>query len=410
MMTSTSVQDATFVSALQVWLGLSNPSSAQTRAFRAAANLWLNQRISTPPPPAPVPHLITASFTLAAGYGLDALVGALATDIPATGYTVISGAPAGSFVAYSSGNLRTSASAPVLPGTYNLMVSASNANGSGPAAAVNVVLQASAAVPPLSPPLPLTGFPDAANTGVPAGTMLTPSGSLHITTSGQIVGGLLVTGSVQISANNVIFQNSKVVATDFWGVSIDGGCSGVTIQNVEVDGQSGAVDGASMIYVGNTGTQGPTPGLQILGCHLHGGCNGVSIGYGPVLLKDVFIHDMQTSGAGHMNGIQYNGGAVFSGSIDIEHCTVINQQGQTDAIMLDNYYGAVANVTVNNSHFAGGDFSIYCDGRFNSSPFTNVAITNNHVGKGQYDYNFFGGTGVNVIWTGNVDDVTGAPI
>src|ERR1700754_4603683 len=57
------------------------------------------------------------------------------------------------------------------------------------------------------------GYPDATNTGVPAGTSLTPSSSRTITTNGTVINGLEITGTVTVAADNVTIKNSKITAT-----------------------------------------------------------------------------------------------------------------------------------------------------------------------------------------------------
>jgi hypothetical protein len=89
-------------------------------------------------------------------------------------------------------------------------------------AAVGVVAAAAGACgtvpPPAGPPpageataCPLPAYPTAACTGVPAGTQLTThQGDLVITTPGQVVDGLLVTGGIDVRADDVVIRNSEV--------------------------------------------------------------------------------------------------------------------------------------------------------------------------------------------------------
>jgi hypothetical protein len=263
------------------------------------------------------------------------------------------------------------------------------------------------------PSLLSTGFPDATNTGVPAGINLTPSRSLRLTTPGQVVSGLDISGTVRISADNVTLKQCRISASAYWVVSVDGGVRGVTIQDCEVDGQNGKTDGASLIYIGNTGTQGPTPELRILRCNIHGGCNGLSIGYGPVLLQDTFIHDLATSGAGHINGIQYNGGATFDGIIDIQHNHIENANNQTDCIMLCDFYGPCINCTINNNLLRGGGaYSVYSTNSFKHSPFSGMVITNNIINKTNPSARgyFYPTAFIANIFYNNVDEITGKKI
>jgi hypothetical protein len=99
--------------------------------------------------------------------------------------------------------------------------------------------------------------------------------------------------------------------------------------------------------------------------------------------------------------MQYNGGGT-AGLIDIEHNTIINQNNRTDAVMIDNDFGPVNGVTINNNLLLGGDYTVYDGDHFNSNPSTNVSITNNHLGTGLYGYTDSNGT--SPVFLGNVDD------
>jgi hypothetical protein len=252
----------------------------------------------------------------------------------------------------------------------------------------------------VDPPLG-SAYPNATNTGVPAGVKLTPSGSLTLSTPGQVVSGLLITGSVYITAPNVTLENCLIEAGGYYGVEVAAGVTGVTIQNCEIDGQ------------GNNGTAGSTAinilqgaGVTINGCNLHDAADGVSLAYGNITVENTYIHDLLApTNTNHYNGIQYNGGGP--NNLLIQNNTIINTQGQTDAVMIDNYWGAVSNVTIANNLLAGGDYTVYVDSHFNSSPITNVKITNNDLGMADYgplNLNSSGGGTYQVTTTGNVDD------
>lgn len=256
-----------------------------------------------------------------------------------------------------------------------------------------------------------SSFPDSTNTGVPSGIVLTSSPSLHITSVGQVVSGLNINGSVQISANNVTLKNCKIVGGGFWVVSVDGGCSGVTIQDCEIDGQNGSAD--SLLYIGNTGTQGPTNGLQILRCNIHGGANGMSIGYGPLLFKDNYIHNLAGAAGSHINGIQYNGGANYVGTIDIEHNHIENANNNTDCLMIDAFYGPIKNVTINNNLLrGGGDYTVYCTNGTGSFTSSGIVVTNNVLNKTTpfaFDYFYSTGFAANTF-SNNIAEETGNQI
>jgi hypothetical protein len=78
------------------------------------------------------------------------------------------------------------------------------------------------APPPLPPPPRPTsacfpnhgacGYPDpnAGNVGVPAGTTLTASGSITVTTPGTVIDGKDITGTVTVSADDVTIRDTRV--------------------------------------------------------------------------------------------------------------------------------------------------------------------------------------------------------
>ena len=62
---------------------------------------------------------------------------------------------------------------------------------------------------------------------------------------------------------------------------------------------------------------------------------------------------------------------------------------QTSAIFIENYFGAVNNVTVNNNLLVGGGYTVYLVSNTQSNggggqggPVTNVSYTNNDIGTG----------------------------
>jgi len=74
---------------------------------------------------------------------------------------------------------------------------------------------------PAPPPPPPSGQPNAANTGVPDGTVLTQFyGNMTITTAGTVVDGLDVHGFIDVRASNVTIKNSIVRGADPGAVNL----------------------------------------------------------------------------------------------------------------------------------------------------------------------------------------------
>jgi hypothetical protein len=145
----------------------------------------------------------------------------------------------------------------------------------------------SAAPAPAPSPAPTTaptGWPNASNTGVPAGTTLTKSGALNITTPGTVVNGADISGGVQIRAANVTIKNSKVTGR----IEVFKGSTNALIQRVEIVGP------------GTSSPDSDRPGIASYdytcdGCNIHGWGKGAYIDQN-VVIKNSWIHDLPVYG------------------------------------------------------------------------------------------------------------------
>ena len=250
-------------------------------------------------------------------------------------------------------------------------------------------------------------YPNASNTGVQAGVHLaTYSGTLKLSTPGQVVSGLIITGGVQISASNVTLENCiiEVPSTANWNIGVAGGLTGVNIENCEIVGAgSSGPQGSYGIYV-----QGNSQ-VTINAVNIHDVGQGLVLNDGQVTLENSYIHDLHAGSGTHYEDIGYFGAATSSTfSLNIQSNTLINQNNQTASVFLQNYFGAVNNVTVNNNILVGGDYTVYMDGTGDGGPgtgtaVTNVSFTNNHMGAGIFGYTYFNGWS-NPVYTGSVND------
>lgn len=255
---------------------------------------------------------------------------------------------------------------------------------------------------------PAAGGPSTPN-DIQQTLLLVPhSGGLTMV-AGQSYRGLDISGPVT-GATGAKMSGCRIkTGSAFALVTIPQGCANCVIEDCEIDGVKGATDGCSAIITPGTGALGA--GNIIRRCNIHGVCNGVSLGFGPLTIKDNWINALATSSSGHINGIQYNGGAGVAGLV-IDHNRIENLNGQTDCVMIDDFYGAVNGVTVNNNQLiGGGDYSLYLDCHFRGTAPVNVTVTNNRVDKksnigGYWDFNPHPPN----IFSGNVDDVTGKAI
>jgi len=252
--------------------------------------------------------------------------------------------------------------------------------------------------PPVEPPIepPVSGeWPGASNTGVPAGTALSNSGSITTSAAGQRISAKNISGSVTINHNNCILEKCKIKGGAYMTVTVKQGVTGTIIRDCEID--SNSTQGSCGIN--GTGTFQRN--------NIHHNENGINLNGSNCTLEDNWIHDQGSSGSPHFDGIQIDGGLS---NVIVRHNTVsaYTGSGGVSALMIDNYWGPINDILVENNKLAGGGFTSYCDGQFDGGAITNVRYLNNRFKKGGYDYVNFNQT--NPTFTGNVDDVTGAPI
>ena len=241
-----------------------------------------------------------------------------------------------------------------------------------------------------------TGTPNADNTGVPAGTTLKDSGSVTVSTDGAVISGLNVKGTVTISASNVTLKNSRITGKGFAIVRVSDSAKNVTVQDVEIDGLGFSGEGNSMGVIGPATVQR----ADITGVE-----NGLTPGSGSVL-RDNWIHGLAAPGSPHIDGVQIDGGLS---NIRVEHNNIdMHEWTQTSAVMIDNYFGPINGVTVNDNLLVGGGYTAYSDGQFSGGTIQNVSFTNNRMGRGYYGYASI--VKNSPVWSGNTDSETGATI
>ena len=153
----------------------------------------------------------------------------------------------------------------------------------------------------------LCGFPDATNTGVPAGVALrsvpaeVSSGpGLVVQRLGRCRGlrqrrgvrGLLVHGYVDVTGSNATIKDNAISNSgndiDGDGVNLTGNPSNVTIENNTISSPYGN-HGTSGIFAGIKDINGEACGTQVLGNNIADASTGVQIYIG--LIENNYIHD-----------------------------------------------------------------------------------------------------------------------
>jgi hypothetical protein len=229
-------------------------------------------------------------------------------------------------------------------------------------------------------------WPNCADTGVPAGTALremtspNPTGDgnslvTEITQSGTVINGVTLTGSIDVSANNVTIENSVIRSDNWWGINQRAGYSGLRVLHCTIIGLPGRGpdNGAEDYAVSSAGGSS-----EVGWSNLSGFGDGISLGTG--YIHDNYVHDLQafipagSSTYNHDDAFISDGG---SGLI-IEHNTLLNQvpitEGASSSVGLYYESSPVTSVTVKDNFLAGGSYALYPGGGPSSQ---DVVITGN---------------------------------
>lgn len=226
------------------------------------------------------------------------------------------------------------------------------------------------------------GYPDATNTGVPAGRTLrrvpqeVQSGPGWVwdsrgwlqASSGAVVSDVIVSGSINVGGSNITVKNTRVlVGGETWGIGLQHATNAVISDN-----EIGIAGGSPRLLVGIKDVYGDATGTQVLRNDIVNTSTGVQTHEG--LIADNYIHDMGYASGDHINGTTSNGSTR---ALTIRHNTVFNQYGQTDAISLFQDFGIEANRLITDNFVAGGGYTIYGGDNRRFGRTSNIRITNN---------------------------------
>jgi len=267
------------------------------------------------------------------------------------------------------------------------------------------------------------GYPDATNSGVPAGTTLlavpgqvssgpgwhyVTSGYVAVTGAGAVLSGLYIPYNVDITASGVTIKNSRIVTSGSFAVSLRH-TSNVTITHSTISGAN-ATSGRAGVDISDI--YGDSTGMTITGDNLSNFKTAIQVTTG--LISGNYIHDPGYVAGDHTNGIFDTGSTQ---ALSITGNTILNSFGQTDAISLDDSTpnSPIANKTVTGNLLGGGSYTIY-GGNSLGNTSTNMHIDNNRFSQayyarsGQYGPVAYYTTSATNTWTGNFYDTTGASI
>jgi hypothetical protein len=175
-----------------------------------------------------------------------------------------------------------------------------------------------------------------------------------VTTPGAVISNMDVTGSIEVAANNVTIQKTKVTVTGGgcgtldtcgnWDIKIDQGVTGTQIKDVEL-----TVDASTTVehQVRNLG--GPTTTATRLYTH-----NGDTGWLGSGTIKDSYMLITYRIIGDHIEDIYNMGG---DGALVVQHDTLLDPYNWVANVFGDTF-GGVEDITVNNSLLAGGGWSL----------------------------------------------------
>lgn len=152
------------------------------------------------------------------------------------------------------------------------------------------------------------GYPDATNTGVPAGTTLTDSNSVTVNTNGAVIQNLrIIDGQIVVRANNVTIKNVLISGCTYYPIEYDDSkYSGLVVQDTEIASNCSATT-AGMSFGGYTAHR----------MNIHGTADGFKANAN-VTIQDSYIHDLYVTGSSHNDGVQSTGGT----NVTLRHNTI----------------------------------------------------------------------------------------
>ncbi|HVX32961.1 MAG TPA: hypothetical protein VHA80_07455, partial [Solirubrobacterales bacterium] len=225
------------------------------------------------------------------------------------------------------------------------------------------------------------GFPAPSTTGVPKGVALKPSGSIQVTDAGSVVSGVEVTGTIEILADDVTIEDSRVTQDTTCGstepcgnyaIGIGPELTGIKIEHVETRSAPGQTCEQD---VRNTGSQ-----VSIVGAYMHA-CDGNVYAAGPTRLKDSYGKAKIAIATDHIENVYFN-----ETRFTAIHDTLLNPVGQT-AVIFGNSGGGTDvrncsnHLTVVNSLLAGGGYTLYPCAHSEEPGSSTLDVEGNHFAR-----------------------------
>ncbi len=233
--------------------------------------------------------------------------------------------------------------------------------------------------------------PGPTNTGVPAGTVLKPSGSIKVETAGAVVEDLDIEGAITILADNVTIRRVKIRSGDYYPIRyFDNDNKGLVVEDSEIEGTSDDAT-AAISFANYTARR----------LNIHGSADGLKADEN-VLVEDCWIHDLRNGPDQHNDGVQSTGGK----GVTLRNNAI---SGASNACVQTGDIGAATeDLTIECNWLSGGGYSLNIRGTGATRP-KNTRVVNNRFGRDSA-YGPWTIDDPNPIVTGNVHDDDGSAI
>lgn len=228
------------------------------------------------------------------------------------------------------------------------------------------------------------GFPDPnyGNVGVPAGTQLSPSGDLVVTTPGTVINGAEISGPapIDIEASNVTVENSRLTVTGGgcgtqttcgnWDIRIGEGYTGTVLSHDEL-----TTDATSTVEHAIRNTSDDS--LRADHIYSHG---PDAILYGQGTLSDSYAIITLRIASDHLEDIY-----CADGTVTAHHDTLLNTYNSVATLFCDTNGGRGGacdnHITMTDNLMAGGGFLLYECGNASSVGSGTMNITGNRFAR-----------------------------
>ena len=251
------------------------------------------------------------------------------------------------------------------------------------------------------------GFPDAGSTGPRIALRPRSTGNMSVRTNGTVIRGQDITGSLDIYANDVTIVDSRITSTNWWGVNLRPGYSGLRVLHTTITAIPGkGPDNGGVDYaVSNMGTSS----IEVGWCDISVFGNALSMGQGN--LHDNYVHGLvpfRNNGGEWQHTDAVISGGGNKGKLIIRHNTLLNpvavDRGASAAVGLFADTGHVSNTVIDGNLLAGGAYALYGGG----DGATGITVTNNVFSTRYHRYSGVYGAvtawnagGSGNVWRGN---------